>query len=171
MASRRWLTGSVQSVHFNAMSSLRVVSRSSSRKLFVISLERNDWPFRHPVIWESKFFTETVTEFCDVCLWIRTGEFCCSWKLGVSYDGDSGPGLEGAVGLDDMKSNGAESLLCDFQDGSSAKKREVPGIMAETFEMATEWLKLDVFAVAGSLNELGSMKNALPTLQSKAKIT
>lgn len=53
--------------------------------------------------------------------------------------------LEGAVNLVDVKRVGAKRRLHEFQESRHAKKQNVPGTGAETFEPATESVNQEGF--------------------------
>lgn len=74
--------------------------------------------------------------------------------------------LEGAVGLDNVERVGAKRHLRKLQDSCRAKKRKVPGPVAEAFEFSTQLVNRKAPAGAGPSNELASVKDALATPQS-----
>lgn len=83
-------------------------------------------------------------------------------------DDDVDRDLESAIGVDDVERVGAKRCLHYFQDSFSAKKRKVPGTVAEALKLATKFVNQKAPADARS-TELVSMKEALATVQAEAK--
>lgn len=76
--------------------------------------------------------------------------------------------MQSTVGLDFVKSAGTERHLRDFQNISRSNRREVPGTVAVTYELATELVNQDISVDASSSADPISMKKSLATAQSQA---